>query len=277
MYTAYQHPEISPGSTGLTAGNAYWMARIAKAVYFKVSNTDPTPDTQAILNDLKSDDDGFLNVYGFNKNSAQAAFIEHEAYYCIAFRGTDEIADWLDNINAVSEETEDGIFHRGFLNSVDDVWDELITLLKEKRWEKPKPLMITGHSLGGAMASIATARLHAINIPFKSVYTFGQPRAMTPETADHFNAMFKKNYFRFHNNNDLVTRVPARVMGYSHVGTYLYISDEKVIYNSPGFWFRFMDYVDGAIDAIGERGVDMIEDHDMNDYLEAVITWHYDS
>lgn len=270
-------PAISPQTTELNAGNAYWMARLAKEIYRCVPGEDGKPDDAAILASLKQDDPRFLSVEGVNNKSSQAALIEHEDYYCLTFRGTDELADWLDNLNVFSVEEPYGEFHSGFFNAVEDIWQPLLSNLKSKRWHQPKPLMLTGHSLGGAMASVATARLLEIDIPFRSVYTFGQPRAMSEDTAEEFNYMCKDRYFRFHNNNDLVTRIPARLAGYSHVGTYLYISDEKQIFENPGFWFRFMDYMDGAVDAIGEKGVDMIEDHSIDDYLSAVHRWDFTS
>lgn len=268
-------PNIAPQITKLHPGNAYWMARLAKEIYRSVPDTDGKPDDTAILTSLQQDDPGFIAVDGFNNKSSQAALIEHEDYYCLAFRGTDELADWLDNLNVLAIEEPYGEFHRGFFNAVEDIWQPLMQLLKSKRWEQPKPLMLTGHSLGGAMASIATARLLEIDIPFRSVYTFGQPRAMTDDTAEEFNYMCSDRYFRFHNNNDLVTRIPARIAGYSHVGSYLYISDKKEIYKNPSFWFRFLDYIHGAVDAIGEQGVDMIEDHSIDDYIAAIHRWDF--
>lgn len=138
---------------------------------------------------------------------------------------------------------------------------------------KKRPFFITGHSLGGAMATIAAARFIQQDRPFTSVYTFGQPRALTRDTARIFNIECKDRYFRFHNNNDIVTRVPARVMGYSHIGSYLYISQEQEPNRGSGFWFRFVDYVDGALSAIKEKGIDAVEDHDMGKYLSAVQKW----
>ncbi len=41
-----------------------------------------------------------MRVVGFNERSTQAMVVEHEEYIAIAFRGTDEPADWLDNLNA---------------------------------------------------------------------------------------------------------------------------------------------------------------------------------
>ena len=62
-------------------------------------------------------------------------------------------------------------------------------------------------------------------------------------------------------------------MGYSHIGSYLYISEEKEIHPEAGFWFRFLDYVDGAVDSLSQRGLDVIEDHDVEQYLAAVQQW----
>lgn len=264
---------ISPYKTGLDAGNAYWMARISKEVYLKSSEENQLPDEAQILANLKADDEKFISVLGADKNSAQAALIEHEAYLCMAFRGTNELADWLDNINAFSTKELFGEFHRGFWNSVEDVWKPIYQRCLDLQKQRKRPIFLAGHSLGGAMATIAAAKLIHEDKPFTSVYTFGQPRALTRQTAQIFNMECKSRFFRFHNNNDIVTRVPARLMGYSHIGSYLYITEEKEIHQEAGFWFRFVDYFDGAISALKEKGIDGIEDHDMKRYLQAVESW----
>lgn len=267
--------KISPYMTTLDAGNAYWMARISKEVYLSKSEEDQVPDETKILNNLKNDDDGFISIFGVDKNSAQAAVIEHEDYLCMAFRGTNELVDWLDNMNAFSTSELFGEFHRGFWNSVQDVWKPIDSKCRELQRQKNRPIFFTGHSLGGAMATIAAAMYIQEDKPFTSVYTFGQPRAMTRKTAQIFNVECKARFLRFHNNNDIVTRAPARLMGYSHVGSYLYISEEAEIHQEPGFWYRFVDYFDGALSALRERGIDGVEDHSMEKYLAAVEAWNF--
>lgn len=264
--------KVEPYKTGLSKGNAYWMARIAKAVYLKKGNSD-APDEAKILQDLKDEDPKFRSVRGETNNSAQAALIEHDDYFCLAFRGTDEVADWLDNLNAFQERALFGGFHRGFWYSLHDVWTPLFELYQELRRSKRRPLFLTGHSLGGAMATIGAAKLIHEDLPFMSVYTFGQPRAMTLETSRIFNVEAGRRFFRFQNNNDIVTRVPARLMGYSHVGSFLYISEEQKICDDPGLWFRFLDAIDGAVEAVRESGIDAVEDHNMEKYLGAVKKW----
>ena len=265
--------KVSPYKTTLDPGNAYWMARLAKEVYQKRSDNDQLPDEEGILENLKKDDPKFLSVFGVDKNSAQAVLVEHEDYLCMAFRGTNELGDWLDNINAFTQKELFGEFHRGFWRSVEDVWDPIDARFRKLQEKQRRPLFITGHSLGGAMATIAAARLIHEDKPFTNVYTFGQPRAMTRDTSRIFNVECKSRFFRFHNNNDFVTRVPARIMGYSHIGSYLYISEEGSIHQDAGCWFRFVDYFDGALSAIKEKGVDGVEDHGMDKYLKYVQDW----
>ncbi len=266
--------QIEPYKTGLSQANAYWMARLSQLVYESVDASN-APNESAILNELQAEDSKFESVTGFSRNTAQAALVEHEDYLCFAFRGTDEPKDWLDNINAFSTAELFGEFHRGFWNSVEDIWQGLFRLYQDKRNEQPRPLFLTGHSLGGAMATVAASRLIHNDLPFTSTYTFGQPRAMTLATARVFNIEARGRTHRFQNNNDIVTRVPARFMGYSHVGNFIYIDENKRLKDDPGFWNRFLDTVQGAVDALRETGVDAVEDHDIGRYLRAVEKWDW--
>lgn len=250
------------------------MARMAEAVYMKVDN-GTRPDEEKILQGLKQEDDRFSSVTGFDNKSSQAALVEHNDYICMAFRGTDELEDWLDNIKITATKQLFGHFHLGFWEAVQDIWPPMLACYEEAQKNGSRPLFITGHSLGGAMATIAAAIMMHENKAVASVYTFGQPRTMRPLTSMKFNTKCKNIFFRFHNNNDIVTRIPARIAGYSHVGTYLYISQEETIYEEVGCWFRFLDYVDGAISDLGEKGMDMLKDHSMKNYLEAVKKWDF--
>ncbi len=133
---------------------------------------------------------------------------------------------------------------------------------------------MTGHSLGGAMASIAAARLLDEDKPFIAVYTFGQPRCMKRKTAQIFNAEVGGRCHRFQNNEDIVTRVPARVTGYRHVGRCLYIDRDGVIQTDPGFWYKFLDLVSGAVEKIATTAkFAMIAAHDIDAYLAAIRGW----
>ena len=116
------------------------MARIAEAVYECTSDCDQLPNEATILAGLKQDDDGFRSVMGVDKNSAQAALVEHDDYLCMAFRGTNELADWLDNLNAFSTPQLFGEFHRGFWLCCEDVWAPMFARCLELQGEKKRPV-----------------------------------------------------------------------------------------------------------------------------------------
>lgn len=83
--------------------NAYWMAIFSDYVYLKIGDRtgdqkDFNPDINTILSQLKELDPKFEGVEGFNAKSSQGIIIQHEDYVVAAFRGTDELVDWLDNI-----------------------------------------------------------------------------------------------------------------------------------------------------------------------------------
>ncbi len=277
--------DIGLYSTKLCKKNAARMARLSSEVYKSKANKEP--DDGAILASLKSTGERVVSVAGTSKNSAQAILVEHEDYFCMAFRGTDQWEDWIDNLDgrkAHSEQAMFGDFHRGFYRSCNDVWDFLDDRYRALRAEDHKqrryrPLFLTGHSLGGAMATVAAAKLILEDRPFSGVYTYGQPRAVKRSTAQFLSNECGARYFRFQNNEDLVTRVPSRLMGYSHVGRCLYIDADGQIQTDPGFWYRFLDVVDGALDTVknrlkDEKSAGLIGDHDIDRYIEHISKWN---
>jgi triacylglycerol lipase len=287
---------VNPYKTTLDSGNAYWMARLASVAYIKKDDPEGSPDVAKILANLKQEDPRFSSVTGFSKNSSQAILVEHEDFFTMAFRGTDELVDWLDNFDLivtpvlllVEGEKLDGYFHKGFWKATEDIWEPLLAKYqqfqqqdrdkqKELKQKKVRPLFLTGHSLGGAMATIAATKLIHQDLPFISTYTFGQPRTMTHNTARIINGKAENRFFRFQNNNDMVTRAPARAAGYSHVGSFVYISEDKSLHNDIGWWYRFLDSAEGVIKAIPKKGLDGVEDHSMSDYLKAVQSWNWES
>lgn len=265
---------FNPWTSKYKPTNAYWMAKLAKIAYIKKSATDHSPDMEAIKAELKAIDPKFLDVAGFDAKSSQGVVIQHEDYVVAAFRGTDEIADWLDNINAVAKQGPLSDVHSGFYRALMDIWPQMKTTIRSFRRtpedQPDRPLWLTGHSLGGAMATLAAATLIEADEAFYGAYTYGSPRVGDRDFARIFNVEAKGKVFRFQNNADIVTRVPARLMGYSHVGSFIYITEDKKLSDDLGWWYRFVDTVKGVIKDIGDMGIDAIEDHDIDDYIEAI-------
>jgi triacylglycerol lipase len=260
---------MKPYTTKFSYGNAYTLALASKAVY--ECNADKCVDEDKVLEIMKGQDPDYISVKGFSKKSSQGAIIKHKDYIIIAFRGTDEFGDWLDNINVFPVERYFGKVHNGFYKALMDIWEGEDGMWEEIKNE-PLPFWITGHSLGGAMATLAAADLIEKDQPFYGVYTYGQPRCGDRIFSRIFNMEAKERFFRFQNNNDIVTRAPSRLAGYSHVGKGYYISahPEQKISDDVGIWYKFLDSVKGAINSIKEEGIDAVEDHNIGDYLNAI-------
>jgi predicted lipase len=162
------------------------------------------------------------------------SFLLHEDRYnqYLIFTGSYEIKDWLENTKFVKVHRDNlGDLHNGFA----DTWDEL---RKEvlKRLNPMKKIHLAGHSLGGAVASIAALYLYNKGYNIESVYSFGSPRAGDYDWKKNF-VKSGIEYYRVVNGDDLVPTMPK--LFYWHVGKEVHI-------NRRGFsWFHrnFTDHL----------------------------------
>ena len=76
--------------------------------------------------------------------------------------------------------------------------------------------------------------------------------------------------FRFVHNNDVVTRVPTRFMGFEHTGIFKYINSAKQLDDKMTWEEITKDRLQGRIDHLLKLGTDGIIDHSMINYVEAL-------
>ena len=131
----------------------------------------------------------------------------------VAFRGTAGTADWIGNLKFINTSASYGELHRGFYFAFQAVKSNLEQLIRAAG-SSTRKLVITGHSLGGALATVAAAEWQGV-FNVASVHTFGQPRVGRPNFVAHIQQHFGSKFFRLVNDDDIVTRVPP---WYGHVG-----------------------------------------------------------
>ncbi|CAM9387975.1 unnamed protein product [Hapterophycus canaliculatus] len=193
--------EIDLDASEFSLQNAFYFARMSKIVY------DSKNEVEGMLkgNDTSSGM-GFNHFHWFEADpevsgaSILDAIQDTEAFVAandevllVVFRGTQELTDWTTNMRIVPRSaprdwnTEEGSdVHRGFDDGVDTVWlsrpgnlEGMHTTIKTLYNEegKSRRLYIAGHSLGGALATIAAARLVFVdNMNIAGIYTIGSPR-----------------------------------------------------------------------------------------------------
>ncbi|GJV23919.1 alpha/beta hydrolase fold protein [Tanacetum coccineum] len=188
------------------------------------------------------------NAFDTKKTQSTQAFVfcdktgDHELI-CVSFRGTSPFCadDWCTDFNISWFRLEGiGKVHMGFLKALGlqkckdryAKWPKEIKedkqnknafayykireLLREKlKKNKNARFMVTGHSLGGALAVLFPAIL-AFHNEFEllerleGVYTYGQPRVGDSDFCRFMEDLLGANrYFRFVYANDIVPRIPS--------------------------------------------------------------------
>ena len=144
----------------------------------------------------------------------------------LAFRGTlpfdihsrPTLRDWLNNFNAlpVSVAGFPGSVHPGFLGAMASLWDRAVEEVGRQRVgpSAAVPLLVTGHSKGGAMASLAAWRLSQLNVPVR-VVTFAAPKPGDAAFQAAYNPL--GIHTRYENADDLVPLLPASTGGFLDV------------------------------------------------------------
>ena len=123
----------------------------------------------------------------------------------LAFRGTQQVKDWMTNLDAATTQVCSssgevlGNVHRGFNEAFLSVRAQIGPLLKG---DEDLPLFVTGHSLGGALATLATWYLNGDSLA--ACYTFGAPRVGDTGLMDRF----RTPVYRLVNGVDPVPFVP---------------------------------------------------------------------
>jgi len=201
---------------------AWIMAQMAKLAYIPFEEDDL--GMEQLEYSLQS---GWFNLMKtFNKKGTQAFLAKNDEFAVLAFRGT-QPTRWEDvrtDLRALKQKTIEGKVHRGFKEAFDDVRDEIFDIV-DKSIGKDLPLYITGHSLGAALATVATQELEEkFDDLIAACYTFGSPRVGDGK----YEKSIKAPFYRIVNTTDIVTLVPLFLGTFVHVGDPRYLSRRKI-------------------------------------------------
>ena len=208
---------------------------------------------------------GFTTTEFYNKDGAQAYRFMNKQDMVIACRGTqpNELNDIKADLKAIPVVAETvSRVHQGFKAEVDELWPMVLEDITRKQ-NDDKKIWFCGHSLGAAMATIMASRCHLYEgiPPVEELYTYGSPRV----GWNNYCKSLAITHHRWRNNNDIVTKVPLKIMGYTHHGTLHYItSDNRVGKPSIRDWWK------GVWQGIKTGRFDSIADHDITAYHDNI-------
>ncbi len=114
--------------------------------------------------------------------------------YCgsklIAFRGTDDLEDWWENLM---------VFGFGASHGTVNALAKVVRFIPKFGGD----YILTGHSKGGAMAILAASVLSSLGLTVRCCYTFGSPRVYLKK-----NPASSLNIINYRHINDLVPYTP---------------------------------------------------------------------
>ncbi len=183
-----------------------------------------------------------------------------------------------------------GHMHTGFMKAYGGVDQRLQEALRRAQQGDPnKPILFTGHSLGGALAQIAATDAREQRFNVAAVYTFGQPRVGDRAFSAHYKELgLSSKTYRHVNQGDPVPRLPKikldtalgnivrRIKGedanrFRHGGNAVYFDENKVRSLNPSD--TKLDQLTTG-DIVSRKGVGQAYanagHHSMDEYLQMV-------
>jgi hypothetical protein len=227
--TALYHPESCPvfsknlptaafvySEESFSLVNAWWLSKLSHLAYFNRKEIE-----------IHLDQVGLQLFAFFSKNGSSAFIAISENFAVLSFRGTaigekDNIMNDIDiRLTPITEAIS---VHAGFLQSLDQIWPEIEIALNQLKREKIK-VWYTGHSLGAAMATLASTRYKTA-----AVYVYGSPRVGNKAFGD---SIKDQNNYNIGNCCDVVTIQPPELLGYQAAGEIILITSNFKLIFSP--------------------------------------------
>jgi hypothetical protein len=155
--------------------------------------------------------------------------------------------------------------HQGFSAQADVILADLQQQQPQAGLERP--LWITGHSLGGALAILLALQLSKIHgSKLAGVVTFGQPKVGDALLTQAITQQLLPFYRRYVNQRDIVPKLPP-LPDYRHSGQLYYFDDLDQLQLNPPRWLMLLDQVLCDADQAEAALRQHLDDHKMKNYV----------
>lgn len=248
-------PVFDPAAGGYLAANAWWLAELSRIVYRRDATETPSPLQPSRSEFLRRAHVDEIEFFRSDLTGTGALLVKCSSptpFAVLVFRGTEqEVQDFVHDADTWPIAAFGGTVrvHRGFKRALNSVWTPIAGALDRI----DDPLFYTGHSLGGALATLAAARR-----PPRAVYAFGSPRVGDAKFVERLQSV---PVFRVVHGNDLVATVPPEALGFRHAGHEYRIGSRTaaaINLDPRAVWNRLTTPVDALADHAPIRYVELI-------------------
>jgi triacylglycerol lipase len=252
-------------SQGLEITNALYLAQLSQLAYQPLNQISDQLKAQYNLPRYLSFDVEATDTHAF--------LAANDKMIVLVFRGTLTIENWLTDFKAILVPSKVGKVHDGFNEALKSIWNNLYDTICTWRGQN-QTFWVTGHSLGGALATLAVDWLNEQDFDVDGgLYTYGQPRVGDKDFADNFNTKMKGQVFRFVNDADIVPRVPTPP-AFKHTEAVCFLDNKGNLHRNNIILNWFYSYSEdvaiGSIDDYKQQHPGGIEDHDLPYYIKYV-------
>ncbi|KAJ3359066.1 hypothetical protein GGF32_009679 [Allomyces javanicus] len=166
-----------------------------------------------------------------SSNAGFVAYNKNRNLIVVSFRGSSNAANWVQNLDFGKKTypyTKPAAFasktvevHSGFVKAYEEMRSTLLTTLKAAVAAYPTAkVLYTGHSLGGAIATLAAADTSASGLVAASkvqLTIYNSPRVGSATFSDMVSALGLSGVARYVEENDIVSHLPPTNFGFNHV------------------------------------------------------------
>ncbi|QFZ21283.1 lipase family protein [Saccharothrix syringae] len=258
-------------TTGYSLRQAYCMAQAAKLAYQSPAEVEAAAREWG-FDRVRHHETTFRPP--FPLEDTQGYTVAGDRMIITAFRGTEpkKIQDWLSDATTPPwpGPANRGFVHYGFGEALQSIYPQVRDAITEFR-DADQTIWFTGHSLGGALASLAAMRLYFEDpgLLADGVYTFGQPRVCDATLAAAHDEAFRDRTHRFVNNNDVVPLMPPEPV-FKHVSAVHHIDANGKVRDRTSPVGGLTDRAKGMTADPLAPASDGVRDHLMARYLEAL-------
>jgi len=234
--------------------------------------------------------DKVRNEWGFDdcdyieELETQGFVAKGKDFIILSFRGTEQgkIADILTDLFAWRTKIFWGSVHAGFYSALNVAFEKIVSSLRRMQ-DNHQSIWITGHSLGGALATLAAARLvnDKVTENIRGIYTYGQPLVGDGEFKKKISEVFAGKLYRTTNFLDPVSVVPLKCWKYHHVGEIILFDEDGRRVNGSNLWVRvsllyislitaLLAFVNKKKDFFVKQLSDLIAPHSLNRYRKNI-------
>lgn len=183
--------------------------------------------TTTVINNIVTDTQGFIG------------YIPNRCQIYVVFRGSQSLADWFYNLDSTLlpfPHCSNCYVHKGFYEAEISVLKTIVETVHELLQQFPDfEVIVTGHSLGAALATLTAIELVNEGVPDTTIrlFSYGSPRVGNYEFANYASDLLT-DFYRVTHHKDIVPHTPSHDR-FTHISSEWYEDNSNSVRECYGF------------------------------------------